>query len=66
MAVVTPGIRPKGSDRGDQKRVMTPGEAIRAGASHLVVGRPVTSAPDMAAAARAIIAEIAEAVKGRA
>ena len=66
MAVVTPGIRPKGSDRGDQKRVMTPGEAIRAGASNLVVGRPVTSAPDMAAAARAIIAEIAEAVKGRA
>ncbi len=65
MAVVTPGIRPKGSDKGDQKRVMTPGEAIRAGASHLVVGRPITAAPDMAATARAITAEIAEAAKGR-
>lgn len=65
MAVVTPGIRPKGTDKGDQKRVMTPGEAIRAGASHLVVGRPVTGAPEMAAAARAITEEIAEAAKGR-
>jgi orotidine-5'-phosphate decarboxylase len=65
LAVVTPGIRPRGADRGDQKRVMTPGEAIRAGASHLVVGRPITGAPDMAAAARAITAEIAEAANGR-
>ncbi len=65
MAVVTPGIRPKGTDKGDQKRVMTPGEAIRSGASHLVVGRPVTGAPEMAAAARAITEEIAEAAKGR-
>ncbi|MEO1745321.1 MAG: orotidine-5'-phosphate decarboxylase, partial [Pseudomonadota bacterium] len=40
MAVVTPGIRPKGSDVGDQKRVVTPGDAIASGASHLVVGRP--------------------------
>ncbi|MGB8818587.1 MAG: orotidine-5'-phosphate decarboxylase [Rhizobiaceae bacterium] len=61
MAIVTPGIRPKGSDKGDQKRVMTPAEAIRAGASHLVVGRPVTGAADRAAAATAIIHEIAEA-----
>jgi orotidine-5'-phosphate decarboxylase len=65
MAVVTPGIRPAGSSKGDQKRVMTPGDAIRAGASHLVVGRPVTGAQDMAEAARAITAEIAEAAKGR-
>ena len=65
MSVVTPGIRPKGSHMGDQKRVMTPGEAIRAGASHLVVGRPITGVPDMAAAARSIIAEIAEAAKER-
>ncbi len=65
MAVVTPGIRPQGSDKGDQKRVMTPGEAIRAGASHLVVGRPITAAPDMPATARAITEEIAEAAKGR-
>jgi orotidine-5'-phosphate decarboxylase len=44
---------------GDQKRVMTPGRAIAAGANHLVVGRPVTQAPDPVAAAQAIVAEIA-------
>lgn len=64
MAIVTPGIRPAGSEKGDQKRVMTPGDAIRAGASHLVVGRPITGAPDMAAVARAITNEIAAAAKG--
>jgi orotidine-5'-phosphate decarboxylase len=58
LAVVTPGIRPAGADKGDQKRVMTPAEAIRAGASHLVVARPIVQAPDPLAAARAILAEI--------
>lgn len=59
MAVVTPGIRPAGADRGDQKRVMTPADAIRAGASHLVVARPVIRADDPRAAALAIAGEIA-------
>lgn len=58
MAVVTPGIRPAGTDAGDQKRVMTPADALRAGASHLVVARPIIAAPDRLAAARAIIAEM--------
>jgi orotidine-5'-phosphate decarboxylase len=58
MAVVTPGIRPAGSDPGDQKRVMTPADAIRAGASHLVVARPIVKASDPKEAARAILAEI--------
>ncbi|MBF7082273.1 orotidine-5'-phosphate decarboxylase [Desulfallas sp. Bu1-1] len=59
--IITPGIRPAGAQLGDQRRVMTPGEAVRAGASHIVVGRPVTGAPDRAAAASAVLAEIAEA-----
>ena len=58
VALVVPGIRPAGSAAGDQKRVMSPGDAMRAGADHLVVGRPVTGAADPAAAARAILAEI--------
>lgn len=55
---VTPGIRPLGSDRGDQKRVLTPAEAVRAGASHIVVGRPILGAPDPGLAAAKIIAEL--------
>jgi orotidine-5'-phosphate decarboxylase len=58
MAVVTPGIRPAGADNGDQKRVMTPADAIRAGASHLVVARPIVKASEPLEAARAILAEI--------
>lgn len=58
LAVVTPGIRPIGIDRDDQKRVMSPSEAIRAGASHLVVARPIVKAPEPLEAARAILAEI--------
>jgi orotidine-5'-phosphate decarboxylase len=62
MALVTPGIRPAGSDKGDQKRVMTPAEAIRAGSSHLVVARPIVKAADPRQAARAILAEIEAAI----
>jgi orotidine-5'-phosphate decarboxylase len=58
MAVVTPGIRPAGSDPGDQKRVTTPADAIRAGATHLVVARPILGAVDRKAAAEAILAEM--------
>ena len=59
MAIVTPGIRPAGGDKGDQKRVMTPQAAMRAGASHLVVGRPIMGAVDKKAAAETILAEMA-------
>lgn len=59
MLLVTPGVRPAGAALGDQKRVMTPALAIRGGADHLVVGRPVTQADDPRAAAQAIVAEIA-------
>ena len=58
LAVVTPGIRSAGADHGDQKRVVAPGDAIRAGASHLVVARPIIAAPDRRAAAQAIVEEM--------
>ena len=60
MTLVTPGIRPAGSERGDQKRVMTPARAVAAGADYLVVGRPILAAADPQAAAEAIVTEITE------
>ena len=56
---MVPGLRPAVGELGDQKRVMTPGEAARLGADFLVIGRPITAATDPAAAARAIRSEIA-------
>ena len=56
---IVPGIRPAGAAIGDQKRVMTPAQARAAGADILVIGRPITGAPDPAAAAKAIAAELA-------
>ena len=58
MNIVTPGIRPAGSDAGDQKRVMTPASALAAGATHLVIGRPISAAADPVAAAQAIVTEM--------
>lgn len=58
MAIVTPGIRPTGADHGDQKRVMTPADALKAGSTHLVVGRPIVKAADPLMAARAILDEM--------
>jgi len=58
MAVVTPGVRPAGAAAGDQKRVMTPGQALAAGASHVVIGRPVTASSDPRRAVQAIIDEM--------
>jgi len=59
MSLVTPGIRPRDAKADDQTRIMTPGEASRAGARYIVVGRPIFRAPDPAVAARAILAELA-------
>ena len=57
--IVTPGVRPAGAASGDQKRIATPAKAIADGANHIVVGRPIWQAADPAAAARAIVAELA-------
>jgi orotidine-5'-phosphate decarboxylase len=61
--LVVPGIRPAGAAIGDQKRIATPADALRQRASYLVVGRPITQAPDPAEAAEAILREMAEAIK---
>jgi orotidine-5'-phosphate decarboxylase len=63
LMIVSPGIRPSGGARHDQKRVTTPFEAIRAGADYLVLGRPIYAASDPKAAALAIIQEMADAVR---
>jgi len=63
ILLVTPGIRPAGEAAGDQKRVVTPTDAIRAGADYLVVGRPILAARDPKAAAEAIVGEISKALK---
>jgi len=57
--IVTPGVRPAGADLADQRRVLTPADAMRAGADILVIGRPITGAKDPAEAAKAIASEIA-------
>ncbi len=61
--VVTPGVRPAGADVGDQKRIATPADAMRAGANAIVVGRPITAAADPAGVAQAILAEIEGALR---
>jgi orotidine-5'-phosphate decarboxylase len=58
FAIVTPGVRPAGAGSGDQVRVVTPAEAIAAGATHIVVGRPITAAADPAGETRAILGQI--------
>ena len=60
--LVVPGIRPAGAEAGDQKRMATPADALCAGASYLVVGRPITRAPEPAKAAEAILREMAQAI----
>jgi orotidine-5'-phosphate decarboxylase len=61
FTIVTPGIRPVGADANDQQRTATPAQAISSGASHIVVGRPITHAPDPVQAAQAIMAEMEQA-----
>jgi orotidine-5'-phosphate decarboxylase len=62
--IVNPGVRPRGADHGDQARVVTPAEAIALGASHIVVGRPITGAKEPARAAKEILEEIRSALAG--
>jgi orotidine-5'-phosphate decarboxylase len=62
FVLVVPGVRPSGAALGDQKRVMTPAKAVAAGADYLVIGRPITGAPDPLAACAAINAEVANAL----
>jgi orotidine-5'-phosphate decarboxylase len=61
FAIVTPGIRPAGAESNDQQRIATPAKAIENGASHIVLGRPITHAADPAQAARSIISEMEQA-----
>jgi len=61
IVIVTPGIRPAWAEAGDQKRMMTPAEAVAAGASYIVVGRPILAAPDPVAAAERVATEMASA-----
>ncbi len=61
LTIVTPGVRPDWAGADDQRRILTPAQAMEAGADYLVIGRPITAQPDPAAAARRIIDEIAEA-----
>ncbi len=63
LVIITPGIRPAGSASGDQRRIMTPGDAIRAGSDYLVVGRPINRAEDPREAAEAVILEIEAALE---
>jgi orotidine-5'-phosphate decarboxylase len=65
FAIVTPGVRPAGTDAGDQARVVTPETAMKAGATHLVVGRPITAAADPASAAEGVLEEIEQACSVR-
>lgn len=63
FAIITPGVRPEWAVKNDQKRVMTPKEAVQAGASYLVVGRPITAASNPVEAAKRIVAEMEEGLK---
>jgi orotidine-5'-phosphate decarboxylase len=62
LTIVTPGVRPAGSNTGDQKRIMSPGDAIRAGADYLVIGRPITGAASPLDALESIADEMATAL----
>jgi orotidine-5'-phosphate decarboxylase len=64
FAIVNPGVRPAGSQKDDQQRTATPGEAIRSGATHVVVGRPITKAQEPAKAAEEIVLEMERALAG--